>query len=185
MGGNTLHSPPLPPDRPGPQVADFMAAAGPRDQRAIEGRCLTYTTEPLSEPIAVVGPVRVTLYASSSAPDTDFVAKLCDVWPDGRSIQVADGILRARYRQSRARPQPLRPGRTYELDIDLWSTAWQFQPGHRIRVVVTSSCFPRFDRNPNTGRTPADSTELRAATNRIFHNSKCPSHIRLSVVNAS
>jgi putative CocE/NonD family hydrolase len=183
IGGNTLHSPPLPAGRSGPLVADFMAAAGPRDQSSTEGRCLTYTTEPLAEDLQVVGPVRVILHASSSAPDTDFVARLCDVFPDGRSIQVADGILRARYRQSRSRPRPLEPGRVYELNIDLWSTAWLFPTGHRLRVSITSSCFPRFDRNPNTGRTMAESATMRSATNRVFHDSKHPSHIVLSVMN--
>jgi len=182
IGGNTLHSPPLPAGRTGPLVADFMAAAGPRDQSSVEGRCLTYTTEPLTEDLEVVGPVRVVLYASSSTPDTDFVAKLCDAFPDGRSIQVADGILRARYRQSRARPRLLQPGKIYELEIDLWSTAWLFPAGHRLRVSITSSCFPRFDRNPNSGRSLAESTETRSATNRVFHDGAHPSHVVLSVM---
>jgi putative CocE/NonD family hydrolase len=182
IGGNTLHSPPLPAGRTGPLVADFMAAAGPRDQSSIEGRCLTYTTEPLAEDLEVVGPVEVVLHVSSSAPDTDFVAKLCDVFPDGRSIQVADGILRSRYRESRSRPRPLDPGKVYELEIDLWSTAWLFPAGHQLRVTVTSSCFPRFDRNPNTGRAMADSTEVRSATNRVFHDARRKSHVVLSVM---
>jgi hypothetical protein len=182
IGGNTLHSPPLPAGRTGPLVADFMAAAGPRDQSSIEGRCLTYTTDPLTENLEVVGPIRVVLHASSSASDTDFVAKLCDVFPDGRSIQVADGILRCRYRQSRSRPRPIEPGKVYEFEIDLWSTAWLFPAGHQIRVAVTSSCFPRFDRNPNTGHAIAGSTELRSATNRIYHDARWPSHILLSVI---
>jgi hypothetical protein len=182
IGGNTLYSPPLPPGTPGPQVADFMATAGPRDQRPIEGRCLTYSTEPLREHLAVVGRVGVVLYASSSAPDTDFVAKLCDVFPDGRSILVTDGILRARYRRNRSRPQPLEPGKVYKLEIDLWSTAWLFPEGHRLRLVITSSCFPRFDRNPNTGRSLADSTEMRIATNRIHFDAVHPSYLELSVL---
>jgi uncharacterized protein len=182
IGGNTLYSPQLPAGRPGPQVPDFMATAGPRDQRAIESRSLTYTTEPLSEELAVVGRVGVLLHASSSARDTDFVAKLCDVFPNGRSILVCDGIQRARYRTGRARSRLLEPGKLYEFAIDLWSTAWLFQAGHRIRVSITSSCFPRFDRNPNTGLTLANSTETRSATNRIHLDSHHASHIVLSVL---
>ena len=182
IGGNTLHSPPLPPGHPGPTVPDFMATAGPRDQSPIEGRCLTYTTDALMEDLEVAGPVTVVLHAASSAPDTDFVARLCDVFPDGRSILVTDGILRARYRDSRSRPRPLQAGKVYELEIDLWSTAWLFRAGHRLRVSVTSSCFPRFDRNPNTGRPLAESTEIRVATNLVFHDAKRPSHIVLCVI---
>jgi putative CocE/NonD family hydrolase len=182
VGGNTLYSLPQGPDAVAGQPLDFGATAGPRDQSPLESRCLTYTTEPLAEGLEVVGPVRVALYASSSAPDTDFIAKLCDVLPDGRSIQVADGILRARYRHSRARPRLLEPGKVYKLEIDLWSTAWLFQPGHAIRVAITSSCFPRFDRNPNTGQTLANSTEMRRAVNRVHHGSRYPSHVVLSVM---
>jgi hypothetical protein len=181
IGGNTLYSPLLPPGTPGPQVADFMAMAGPRDQSSIEGRCLTYTTEPLAGDLTVVGQIGVVLYASSSAPDTDFVAKLCDVFPDGRSIQVTDGIQRARYRLGRSRPRPLEAGKIYQFEIDLWSTAWVFAAGHRLRLSITSSCFPRFDRNPNTGRTLADSTEMRTATNRVHLDARHPSHLVLSV----
>jgi hypothetical protein len=133
----------------------------------------------------VVGPVRVILFVSSSAPDTDFVAKLCDVFPDGRSIQVCDGILRARYRQSRRRPRPLEPRKTYKIEIDLWSTAWLFQGGHRLRVVVTSSCFPRFDRNPNTGRPISSSADLRCATNTVHCAAAHSSHVVLSVMDSS
>jgi putative CocE/NonD family hydrolase len=159
-----------------------MATAGPRDQCSIEGRCLTYTTDPLHEPLSVAGPIGVVLHASSTAPDTDFVAKLCDVFPDGRSMLVADGILRARYRLGRSRPRLLQSGTIYRFGIDLWSTAWRFSPGHRIRLSITSSCFPRFDRNPNTGTTLSDSTELRVATNRVYHDAKHASHLVLSVL---
>jgi hypothetical protein len=185
IGGNTLYSPPLPPGSPGPQVADFMATAGPRDQRCVEGRCLTYSTDPLHEDLTVVGQIGVVLYASSSAPDTDFVAKLCDVFPDGRSILVTDGILRARYRRGRSRPRLIEPGKVYKFEIDLWSTAWLFPEAHRIRLAITSSCFPRFDRNPNTGRTLADSTEMRTATNRIHLDALHPSHLVLSVLTST
>ncbi len=182
IGGNTLHSPPLPPGHSGPTVPDFMATAGPRNQAAIEGRCLTYTTDLLTDNLEVTGPVKVVLHASSSAPDTDFVARLCDVFPDGRSILVTDGILRARYRAGRSRPRLLESAKVYKFEIDLWSTAWRFAAGHRLRVSITSSCFPRFDRNPNTGRTLAESSEIRVATNRVFHDARRPSHIVFSVI---
>jgi hypothetical protein len=185
IGGNTLHSLPTSGVAGNEQVPDFSATSGPRDQSPIEGHCLTYTTDPLPDDLAVVGPVRVILFISSSAPDTDFVAKLCDVFPDGRSIQVCDGILRARYRQSRRRPRPLEPRKTYKIEIDLWSTAWLFQGGHRLRVVVTSSCFPRFDRNPNTGRPISSSADLRRATNTVHCDAAHSSHVVLSVMDSS
>jgi len=137
---------------------------------------------PLQQPLAVAGPVRARLYVSSSAPDTDFVVRLCDLFPDGRSILVADGILRARYRSSRKRPRMLVPGKLYRIEVDLWSTAWQFDVGHALQVLITSSCFPRFDCNPNTGATMADSTEVRVARNAVFHDAKHPSHLVLEVL---
>ncbi|HXG13319.1 MAG TPA: CocE/NonD family hydrolase, partial [Gemmataceae bacterium] len=145
VGGNTLYSV-MRKGAAGEENPDFSATAGPRDQRPVEPRCLTYTSEPLPADLDVVGPVTLILFASSDGPDTDFMAKLCDVFPDGRSILVADGILRARYRSSRWRPRLLKPGKIYRFEIELWSTAWRFAAGHRLRVAVASSNFPRFDR---------------------------------------
>jgi putative CocE/NonD family hydrolase len=183
VGGNTLYSG-LRKTESGEETADVTVTAGPRDQRPIEPRCLTYTSEPLPADLDVVGPVSVTLAASSNCVDTDFVARLCDVFPDGRSIMVVDGILRARYRRSRTRPKLLKPRKVYEFEIDLWPTAWRFATGHRLRVAVTSSCFPRFDRNLNTGEDPSVSAVVRVATNTIFHDAKHASYLTLPATGA-
>jgi putative CocE/NonD family hydrolase len=158
--------------------------AGPRDQRRIESRddVLVYTSDFLDNEIEVTGPVKVVLFASSDAPDTDFVAKLVDVYPDGRAINVAEGVLRARYRDSLTHPEPLQPGKTYSLTIDLVATSNVFLPGHRIRVDVTSSHFPQFDRNPNTGDQFGITASVRVARQTVYHASGNPSHILLPVV---
>jgi len=160
--------------------------AGPRDQRPIAGRhdVLTYVTPPLERDVEVTGLVELVLFASSSAPDTDFTGKLVDVHPDGRAEILTDGILRARYRDSRSDPQPLEPGRVYELHVDLWATANVFKAGHRIRLDVSSSNFPRFDRNTNTGGSIADEgpDALAQAVNRVFHDAAHPSHVVLPIV---
>lgn len=162
------------------------ANAGPRDQRAIESRrdVLSYTTAPLRQPLEVTGPLRLVLYVSSTAPDTDFTGKLVDVAPDGGALCLADGIIRARYRESLAEPAPLQAGRVYELVIDLVATSAVFSAGHRIRVDVSSSNFPRFDRNTNTGRVIAEdgAGELVPAVNRVYHSAGFPSHIVLPVI---
>jgi uncharacterized protein len=138
------------------------AAAGPRDQRTIEGRqdVLIYTSGVLQDEIEVTGPVKVVLHASSDAVDTDFVARLVDVHPDGTTYNMAEGMLRARYRESLSRPSPLQPGQVYRFEIDLVGTSAAFLKGHRIRVHVTSSHFPQFDRNPNTGATFGATAEV-------------------------
>jgi hypothetical protein len=130
------------------------------DQRPIEGRrdVLIYTSDFLTEEVEATGPVKVVLYASSDAVDTDFVAKLVDVYPDGSSYNMAEGIVRARYRDSLARPTLLTPGQVYRMEIDLVGTSVTFLKGHRIRVHVASSHFPQFDRNPNTGPPSAPRT---------------------------
>lgn len=162
------------------------ANAGPRDQREVETRedVLSYTSEPLAEPLTVIGPVELVLHASSSALDTDFTAKLVDVHPDGRAENLADGILRARYRDSLSEPSPLTPGEVYELRIDLVATANVFAAGHRIRVDVSSSNFPRFDRNTNTGGTIAEeaAADLVVADNTVHHTPVHPSRLVLPVI---
>ena len=157
---------------------------GPRDQRPIEYRqdVLCYTSAPLEAPIEVTGPVKAVLYASSSARDTDWVVKLVDVFPDGYAMNVAQGILRARYRDSWEEPTLLEPGRVYKFEVDLWSTGNCFLPGHRIRVDVTSSCFPQFDRNPNTGHAFGQDAEMVAADQTVLHDSANPSQIVLPVI---
>lgn len=162
------------------------ANAGPRDQRAVERRAdvLTYTSEPLTEPLTVIGPVELVLHASSSARDTDFTAKLVDVAPDGSAVNLADGILRTRYRDSLSEPSLLEPGQVYELRIDLVATANVFAAGHRVRVDVSSSNFPRFDRNTNTGGIIASEgiDDLVQAVNRVHHTPAHPSRLVLPVV---
>ena len=155
---------------------------GPRDHRPVEGRMLTYTTDPLERDLTVVGPVRAVLHGLSSAPDTDWVVRLCDVWPDGRSLSVCDGILRARFRDSLERPTLLHPGRLYRFEVDLWATAQVFAAGHRIRVQVTSSDFPRYDRNLNTGGPFGEEVRGRAAVNTVFHDAARASHVVLPVL---
>jgi putative CocE/NonD family hydrolase len=161
-------------------------AAGPVDQRPAETRddVLCFTSPVLTEPIEVTGHVSLTLYASSSAPDTDFTGKLVDVFPDGRAIFLTDGIIRARYRKSLAEPEPLTPGEPCQLDLDLSVTSNVFLPGHRIRLEVSSSNFPRFDRNTNTGGIIADEPADQATTavNRVLHGPSYPSQLILPVI---
>jgi putative CocE/NonD family hydrolase len=181
VGGNTLYSG-LRKTSTGEENPDFWITAGPRDQRSVEPRCLTYTSEPLTEDLDVVGAVSLLLYAESDCVDTDYVGKLTDVFPDGRSILVVDGILRARYRKSRKKPKLLRPGKVYRLTVDLWPTAWRFLAGHRLRVAVTSSNFPRWDRNLNVGQHPLTACAMQVATNAIHHDDKHPSCIKLPIL---
>jgi hypothetical protein len=158
--------------------------AGPMDQRPIEGRrdVLVYDSDVLSEELEATGPVKVVLFASSDAVDTDFVAKLVDVHPDGSSYNMAEGVLRARYRESPSRPKPLTPGQVYRLEIDLVGTSVAFRPGHRIRIHVTSSHFPQFDRNPNTGAPFGTTAEVRIAQQTIYHDAERASHVLLPVI---
>jgi uncharacterized protein len=157
---------------------------GPMDQRPVERRqdVLVYTTPPLKRELEVVGPIHVVLYASTSARDTDFTAKLVDVMPNGEARNLTDGILRLRYRDSLETPVPARPGEVYKLTIDAGATANLFQKGHRIRLEISSSNFPRFDRNPNTGGPIADETHLLKASQTIYHDRARPSHVVLPVV---
>ena len=157
---------------------------GPRDQRPVEWRAdvLVYTSATLDQAIEVTGPIKVVLWAASSAPDTDFTAKLVNVYPDGRAINIAQGIIRARYRNSWSEPELMKAGEIYRFEIDCWSSANCFLPGHRIRVEISSSNFPQFDRNPNTGHDFALDDNLSVATQSIFHDSEHPSHILLPVV---
>ena len=156
---------------------------GPVDQRAIEARpdVLTYTTAPFEQDVEVTGPVRVRLWACSSAPDTDFVARLVDVYPDGRAYNLTDGIVRARFRDGTS-ASLLEPGRPYAFDIDLWATSNVFLAGHRVRLQVCSSNFPRWDRNPNTAHAFGQDAELCPAEQTILHDAEHPSHIQLPLV---
>jgi putative CocE/NonD family hydrolase len=163
-----------------------VVPGGAFDQRAIENRAdvLVYSTEPLSEDLEVTGPIRLTLYASSSAPDTDFTAKLVDVEPGGQARNLTDGIIRARYRQSPSDPGLLKPGEVEEYTIDLGATCNVFAAGHRIRLEISSSNFPRFDRNPNTGHDLFADAETRPALQTVMHRTGCASHLTLPVIPA-
>jgi len=162
----------------------LIIPVGVKDQREVEARqdVLVYTGEPVEKPLEVTGPLKVVLYASSSAPDTDFTAKLVNVRPDGYAQNIADGILRARYRESLSTPKLLAKGEVYELTIDLWATSHVFLPGHRLRVEISSSNFPRFDRNLNTGGDQATGTTFHVAEQTVFHNQRFRSHILLPVI---
>jgi len=160
--------------------------AGSFDQRSVETRpdVLCYTSDALTEPLEITGPVKVVIYASSSAVDTDFTAKLVDVCPCGCARNLTDGIRRARYRQSGNTETQLTPGSVEEYQIDLWAISNVFLPGHRVRVEISSSNFPRFDRNPNHGRTIATATKADCipAMQRIFHDAEYLSRIVLPVI---
>ncbi len=159
---------------------------GPRDQREVEARpdVLSFTSAPLTADLEVTGPVSVTLHAATSAADTDFTARLVDVWPDGRALGVTDGIVRARYREGSRSPRPVTPGQGYEYTIDLIATSQVFKAGHRLRVDVASANFPCFDRNPGNGAPAATATEedFVVAEQTIYHDRARPSCITLPVI---
>ena len=163
-----------------------VVPGGAFDQRAIESRAdvLVYSTEPLSEDLEVTGPVRLTLFASSSAPDTDFTAKLVDVAPGGEARNLTDGIMRARYRESASDPSLLKTGQIYEYTIELGSTCAVFSAGHRLRLEVSSANFPRFDRNPNTGHDLFADGETSPAMQTVMHRRGCASYLTLPVIPA-
>lgn len=158
--------------------------AGPHDQTRAEQRddVLVFSSPKLTDEVEVTGPVKVVLYAASSASDTDWTAKLVDVHPDGRPINLCDGIMRARFRQSAVLPTLVESGKTYRYEIDLWVTSNVFLPDHRIRVEISSSNFPRFDRNPNTGHPFGADAELATAVQTVYHDAARPSHILLPVI---
>jgi putative CocE/NonD family hydrolase len=145
---------------------------------------LCYTSDPLEADMEVTGPVKAVLYAATDAPDTDWTAKLMDVSPSGYARNLCDGIRRARYRESFTHPTLLEPNRVYEYEIDLGVTGHVFRRGHRLRVDVSSSNFPRFDRNPNAGHEFGMDAELRAAGQTVHHSPEYPSHILLPVIPA-
>ena len=161
-----------------------LVAWGAYDQRPVEHRddVLVYTSEPLEDDLEVTGPVVVKLYASTDGQDTDFTGKLVDVHPDGYAVNLCDGIIRGRYRESTTSQKLLEPGAIYEFTIDLWTTSNVFLKGHRVRVDISSSNFPRFDRNPNTGHKFGEDAEMRVAHQRIFHDGEHQSHVLLPVI---
>ena len=168
-------------------VMTLFSAEGqlePIDQRALDGRqdILSYSTAPLETPIEVTGPIQAELYAASSAPDTDFIAKLIDVWPDGFTQELCHGIVRARYRESYENPSLIEPSRAYAFTIQMNPTSNQFRRGHRIRLDISSSDFPNFDRNHNVGADDYSDPVLKVARQTIFHDAAHPSHIVLPII---
>jgi len=160
---------------------------GPFDQTPVEkrGDVLCYTTPELNEDIEVTGPLTLHLFAATSTRDTDFVAKLVDVYPDGSAYNVAEGCIRARYRKSVLRPELVNPGDVYEYTIDMATTSIVFLRGHRIRINITSSNFPRIDRNMNTGNPFGEDAEGVPAVQTIYHQPDYPSYIDLPVIPAT
>ena len=156
----------------------------PRDQRVLDGRrdILVYSTPPLVEPMEVTGPVVVKLWAASTAKDTDFVAKLVDRWPDGFAQELCHGIVRARYRDSLHQPSLIEPGRVYEYTISVNPTSNLFRAGHRAELHISSSDFPNFDRNHNTGGNDYEEATLVTAKQTIFHDQARPSKMTLPVI---
>ncbi|MDP9325126.1 MAG: CocE/NonD family hydrolase, partial [Candidatus Dormibacteraeota bacterium] len=172
------------PTRGGTLMMGQQYIRGPVDQVRTELRddVLVFTSEPLAASLTVIGRVTLNAWVAAQTPDTDVVARLCDVHPDGRSFNVVDGILRLRFRDGLDRPTPLEPGEVYRVEVDLWSTAHAFLPGHRLRLHVTASDFPRYDRCPGTGQTSADATEILPQRNLLFHDVEHPSHLLLPVI---
>jgi hypothetical protein len=154
------------------------------DRRRLDGRTdiVTYVSEPLETDVELTGPVTATLYASTSAADTDFTVALCDVFADGTVNPIQDGIVRARYRNGMDDPSPIEPGRVHAYEIDLFATSYVVAAGHRLRVDISSSCFDRYDRNPNTGLPLGRSATTVVADQAIHHSPAAASCVRLPIV---
>ena len=195
-GGGYLSTVPPDDDKPDEYIYDpenpvptkggntLIIPFGVANQSETEARddVLVYSTPPLEKDTEITGPIKMHLFAATSAIDTDFTAKLVDVHPDGYSQNLQDGIVRARFRTSVAQPSFVEPGRVYPYVIDLWSTSHLVKKGHQIRVDISSSNFPRFDRNPNTGATLGVDSKLEKAKQTVYHNSTYPSHIVLPLI---
>lgn len=164
--------------------ASLALPPGVFDQRPAEARddVLVYTGDVLAEPLEITGDVTMTLHAASSAPDCDFVARLVDVHPDGYAWNVVDGVVAARFRESTSEPTLIEPGHVYVYEIDLWATSIVIAAGHRLRVEIASSCFPRWIRNPQTGEEPVRATAFAVADQQVFHDRARPSHLTLPVI---
>jgi uncharacterized protein len=190
----------LAPEAPGAEAADrytydprdpvptaggnnLLEDVGAKDQKAVEARpdVLIYTTAPLTEDLEVTGPITLVLYAQSSAVDTDFVAKLCDVAPNGVSLNLSQGAVRARYRDSLSEPSLLEPGKIYEYKIELWPTSNLFRKGHRVRLQLTSSSFPLYDRNTNAGG-QGGPANIVVADQTVLHDREHASHLVLPII---
>ena len=179
------------PDNPVPtmggQISTHPEIRGPRNRSSVQGRkdILVYTSEPLEEDMEITGPVDFKLYAASSAVDTDWTATLSDVHPDGQAITVCEGIRGARFRDSLENPTLIEPDKIYEYNISLWETSYVLKAGHRIRLEISSSSFPRFARNQNIGEPLGTSDKMIKAKQTVYHNAEYPSHLVLPVIPAA
>jgi putative CocE/NonD family hydrolase len=177
------------PNNPVPTIGGRLCCGlavppGPFDQRANESRAdvLTFSTPPLEKDLEVTGFISLDLYASTSAVDTDFTALLADVAESGYARFLTDGVVRARYRDGTERPEEVVPGKIYKYTIDLWATSNVFKKGHRLRLYISSSNFPRFNRNPNTGEAMLGATRMVSAQQTIYHDRKYSSSLILPVI---
>ncbi len=172
------------PGNPVPSKGGARAFTGARDQATVEIRddVLVYTTPTLEKGIELTGPITLILYVSSTAKDTDFTAKLVDVYPDGKAYNIQDGILRARYREGFTKKVWMEEGQVYEIQVDMSITSRYFRQGHKIRLQMSSSYFPNFERNLNTGCNNYDETDWIIANNTIHHSPEYPSHIILPII---
>jgi putative CocE/NonD family hydrolase len=176
------------PDRPVPFITPASSAqlGGPDDYAGVEtrGDVLVYTSEELTEPLDVLGPVRLVAHVATSASDTDVTAKLVDVHPNGFAQRLCDGLVRLRYREGHDRMLPVEPGDVYEVEVVMWDTAQRFLPGHRIRVEVASAAHPKFAANLGTGGDDAQATEGIVARNTLYHDPDRPSRLVLTALRA-
>jgi putative CocE/NonD family hydrolase len=176
------------PGRPVPFITPASSAqiGGPDDYSGVEtrGDVLVYTSEPLTEPLDVVGPVRLLAFLSTSAADTDVTAKLIDLHPNGFAQRLCDGLVRLRYRSGHERAQSVEPGAVYEVEVTMWDTAQRVLPGHCIRLEVASSAHPKFAVNLGSGGDESVATEGVLAENRLYHDAARPSRLVLTVLGA-
>ena len=163
-----------------------FSISGPMDQRSIQQRqdVLVYTTDDMTSDTEVTGTIELSLFFSTNVSDTDFFATLSDVYPDGHAILITEGAMRTRYRESIEQTKLLTPNQPYEVRIPLWETSNVFKTGHRLRLHITSSNFPRFNRNLNSGKPMAEETEddIRVANQIILHDSQHPSSLVMPVI---
>lgn len=173
------------PAKPAPTVGGIQLTipAGPMDQKRVESRedVLVFTSPPLTAPIEVTGRLRAKIWISTDVPDTDFIARFCDVYPDGRSFNLSEGAARARFREGLGKETLLKPGKIYPLEIDLWSTSVILNTAHRLRLQITSSSSPGYDPNPNTGERFRSTSATRIAKIQLYVDERHPSHLMLPI----
>ncbi|MGZ8919355.1 MAG: CocE/NonD family hydrolase, partial [Limisphaerales bacterium] len=174
------------PANPAPTVGGIQLTipAGPMDQKSVESRddVLVFTSAPVTSPVEVTGRIHAKIWLSTDVPDTDFIVRLCDVYPDGRSFNLCEGAIRARFRDGLGKEAMLKAGKIYSIEIDLWSTSVIFNTGHRLRLQITSSSAPGYDPNPNTGAVFRSNNETRKATVKLYVDAEHPSHVALPVI---